>query len=127
QVRDVDVFVDHDHIAPAIGADVALRGDVAGLFAVAGIALLHRDGEEQPRVADLVRPRRGDAGHAGLLDVLAQQRRAHDGAVAADFVRWTLRRAAEQDRLVAMIDRLDVNHRLGPQIAGVIAGPLAER
>src|ERR1700692_4611784 len=126
QVRDVDVFVDHDHIAPAIGADVALRGDVAGLLAVARIALVHRDAEEQPRIADLVRPGRGDAGHAGLLDILAQQRRAHYGAVAADLVRWPLRHAAEQDRLVAMIDRLDVDHRLGPVVAGVIAGPFAE-
>ena len=39
-----------------------MRGDVAGLLGVAGIALLDRDGEQQPRVADLVRPGRGDAG-----------------------------------------------------------------
>jgi hypothetical protein len=38
-----------------------------------------------------------------------------------------LRHAAEQDRIVAIVDRLDVEHRLGPQVAGVIAGPLAER
>ena len=94
---------------------------------MAGIALGDRDRKQQPRVADFMRPRRRDAGHAGLLDVLAQQRRAHDRTIAADLVRRALRRAAEQDRVVAMVDRLDVDDRLRPQVAGIVAGPLAER
>ena len=84
------VVVGDDHVTPAIGADVALRGNVAGLLGMAGIPLLHRNSEQKPRIADFVRPRRGDAGHAGLFDFPAQQRRAHDGAPAADFIRRPL-------------------------------------
>src|SRR6476646_5924785 len=127
EIGDVDVVVDHDHVSPAIGTDMAHGGDMAGLLGMAGIALVDRDREEEPRVADLVRPRRGDARHARLLDVLAQQAGADHRAIAADLVRWSLRHAAEQDRIVAIIDRLDVEHGFGPQIAGVIAGPFRER
>jgi hypothetical protein len=79
---------------------------------MAGIALLDGDAEQQPRGADLVRPGGGDVGHAGLHDVLAHDRRAGERAVARDLVGRALRRAAEQDRIVAVIDRLDVHHRL---------------
>src|SRR5579864_2415747 len=127
EIRDVDIVVDHDRVAAAIGSDVAHGGDMAGLPGVAGIALLDGNDEQKPRAANLVRPGGCDAGDAVLLDVLAQQRRANDGAITADFVRRALGRAAEQDRVVAVIDGLDVQYRLGPQVAGVIAGPLAER
>src|SRR5215208_1045516 len=100
---------------------------MTGLLGMAWIALVDRDREQQPRVADLMRPGHRDARDAGFLDVLAQQRRAHDGAVAADFVGRALRHAAEQDRLVAIIYRLDVEHRLQRRPGGVITGPLAER
>src|SRR3954469_19850050 len=127
EIGDVDVVVDHDHVSPAIGTDMAHGGDMAGLLGMAGIALVDRDREQQPRVADLMRPSRGDARHARLLDVLAQQAGSHHRAIAADLVRRPLRDAAQQDRIVAIIDRLDVEHGLGPQIAGVIAGPFRER
>src|SRR6266851_2965709 len=84
KIGHVDVVVDHDHIAPAIGADMAHGGDMAGLLGMAGIALIHRHGQEQPRIADLVRPDRGHPRHSRLLDALAQQGRAHHRAVATD-------------------------------------------
>src|SRR5579864_8089207 len=127
EIRDVDIVVDHDRVAAAIGSDVAHRGDMAGLPGVAGIALLDGNHEQEPRAANLMRPSGRDAGHTGLLDVFPQQCRTNDGAITADFVRRTLGRAPEQNRIVAVIDRLDVQYRLGPQVAGVIAGPLAER
>src|SRR3954467_11569790 len=127
EIGDVDVVVDHDHVSPAIGTDMAHGGDMAGLLGMAGIALVDRDREQEPRVADLVRPGGGDARHARLLDILAQQARADHGAIAADLVRPALRHAAPQDRIVAIIDRLDVEHGLGSEVAGVIAGPFRER
>src|SRR6266446_2874716 len=64
---------------------------------------------------------------ASLGDILAHDRRARQRAVAGDFVGRALRRATEQDRIVAMIDRLDVHDGLVADIAAVIAHPLAER
>ena len=37
------------------------------------------------------------------------------------------RRRAEQDRIVAMIDRGHLHHRAGPRVGGVVAGEFAER
>ena len=71
EIGHVDIVVDHDHVAPAIGADVAHGRDMAGLFGVAGITLVDRDREQEPGVADLMRPGRRHARHARLLDVLA--------------------------------------------------------
>src|SRR5262245_7067593 len=68
QVGYVDVVVDHDDVAPAISADVAHGRHVAHLLAMAGIALTDGHREQEPRVADLMRPRGGDAGHAGLTE-----------------------------------------------------------
>src|SRR5262245_59855102 len=127
EIGHIDVVVDHDHVAAAIGADVAHGRDMAGLLGMAGIALVDGDGEQEPRVTDLVRPGRRHPRHARLLDILAQQRRADHGAIATNLVRRTLRHAAEQYRIVAIVDSLDVEHGFGPQVAGVIAGPFAER
>src|SRR5262249_29140309 len=44
EIGHVDVVVDHDHIAPAIGADVAHGRDMAGLLGMTGIALVDGDG-----------------------------------------------------------------------------------
>src|SRR5262249_519658 len=66
-------------------------------------------------------------GHTGLLNVLAKQRRASDGAVARQFVGRTLRGAAEQNWIIAVIDSLDVEHRLRARVAGIVTGPFAER
>ena len=54
-------------------------------------------------------------------------RRAGQRPVAGDLVGRALRRAAEQDRIVAVIDRDDVHHRLVADVAAVIADPFAER
>ena len=45
---------------------------MAGLLGMAGIALVDGDGEQEPRIADLVRPGRRHPRHARLLDILAQ-------------------------------------------------------
>ena len=106
---------------------MAHRRDVAGLLGVAAIALLDGDAEEHARAADLMRPDRGHVGHAGRRDVLADQRRAGDGAIARLLFGRALRRAADHDRVVAVVDGLDVEHRLLADVAAVVAGPFAER
>ena len=128
EVGDVDIVVDHDDIFRRIGRGAALRRDVPGLHRVAGIALLDRDAVEHARAADLVAPYLRDAGHAGIGDVLLDGGRAHHRAVARHLV-WSAahRRHAEHDRIVAVIDRLDVEHRAELGAAGIVAGPFAER
>src|SRR5438128_1810378 len=48
QVGYVDVLIDDDNIAAAVGPDVAHRGDMTGLLGVAGIALRDGNAEEKP-------------------------------------------------------------------------------
>src|SRR5262249_33052311 len=108
-------------------AHVAHGRHMASLLGMAGIALVDGDSEQEPRIADLVRPGRRHAGHARLLDTLAQQRGANHSAIAANLVPRTLRHATKQDGIVAIIDGLDVEHGFGPQVAGVVAGPFAKR
>src|SRR5439155_7416062 len=43
------------------------------------------------------------------------------------LVRRLIRRSSEQDRIVPVVDRLNVDDRLLARTAGVVAGPLAER
>src|SRR3954452_13024708 len=90
EVGHVNIVVHDNGVAPTISTDVTHRRDMAGLFGMAGVALVDRDSEQQPRIADLMRPGHRNAGHAGLLDVLTQQRRADDGPIATDLVRRTL-------------------------------------
>src|SRR5829696_5557852 len=40
--------------------------------------------------------------------------------------RWLEQRETAQDRIVAVIYRLDANHRHGGLVAGVVTGPLAK-
>src|SRR5262245_66685033 len=94
---------------------------------MSGIALPDRDRGELPRSPGFVTPCRDDIRQPGLLQFLLQQRRAHDRAVARLLFRRTLRGTAENDRVVAMINRLDVEHRFAAYVGAVVAGPLSER
>ncbi len=127
EVRHIDVVVGDDHVATCIGTRVAHGGDVSRLDGVPRVALLDRDAEQQPCGADFVRPGCGHVRHTGLDDVLAHDGGAGERAIARDLVRWALRRAPEQDRIVPMIDRFDVHHGLLADIAPVVAHPFAER
>ena len=83
---------------------------------------------QHARGADLVAPDLVHARHAGIDHVLVDDGRAHHRAVARHLVGAAAhRRHAEQDRIVAVIDRLDVEHRDRPHAAGVVARPFAER
>src|SRR6516165_2362949 len=99
---------------------------MSSLLGMSGIALIDSDSEQQPCAADLVRPRRNYARHTGGLNVFSQ-RGAHNGAIATYFVRRTLGWTTEQDWFVTVVNCLDVEDRLWPHIAGVIAGPFAKR
>jgi hypothetical protein len=76
EIGNVDVVVDHDDIFRCIGGCTALRGDMAGLHGVAGIALGDRDAVKQPRAADLVTPHLLHTGHTRIGHVLFDGRRA---------------------------------------------------
>src|SRR6185312_976570 len=82
---------------------------------------------EHARAADLVAPDRLHVGDARALDRILQLRRAHDREVARMFVGRALRGRSEDDRIVAIVDRLDFHHRRLPDGAAVEAGPFTER
>src|SRR5262249_3735111 len=128
EIGQVDVVIaDHD-IFRGVGRTAALGSDVRGLHRVARIALRDRHRVQHARGADLVAPHLIHARHAGIDHVLLDDGRAHDGAIARHLVRaGAHRRHAEQDRVVAVIDRLDVDDRDLTHAAGVVAGPFAER
>src|ERR1051325_2792946 len=125
-VAGVDIFVHHDHVAAEIGARVALRGDERGLARVARIALLDRDDEHETAAAGDRKPYALDVRHAGLFQLVPDKRRAEIRAIPAQFRRRTAWRRAQNNRVVAVIDALDLDDRLGTLVARVIAGPLAE-
>src|SRR5207247_6170525 len=127
EVHDVDIVVDDDRVAAEVRAGVHARGGVADLARVARVALLDRDRVEEPRPADLVAPDADDARDRRRLEVAAEARAPHERAVEGLLVGRDVRGRREDDRVVAEVDRLDAEHRLGAIQRGVVAGPLAER
>src|SRR5262249_33733991 len=93
---------------------------------VSRVALSDRDAEEHARSAHLMRPDRPDVWDAGLLDVLTQQSGSSHGAVARQLIGRALRRTAQKDRVVAVVDSLDVEDRLLAHVATVVSGPLSK-
>src|SRR5439155_7310341 len=74
------------------------------------------------------RPYLRNVGHTGAVKLLLEHRRAHDGAIARHLVRaatdwWH----AENDRIIAMINGFDLQHRLGALVRSIITGPFPER
>src|SRR5439155_17758686 len=110
-----------------ISADAAHRRDVTRLSRVARVALLDRDDVEQAAAADAEAVRVGHAGYPRRLELAQQQRRTEVLAVAVRLVRRLVRRDAEDDRVVAVVDRLDLEHRFGALAGRVVPRPLAER
>ncbi len=128
EIGHVDIVIDDDDIFAGIGRGAALRGDMARLNRMAGVALLDRDAVQEARAADLVAPDLAHFGHAGIGHVLLDHRRAQDGAVARHLVRPAAhRRHAQKDRIVAVVDCLDVEHGRHRRAARVMPGPFAER
>src|SRR4051794_26185884 len=83
---------------------------------------------QHARTTDLVAPDLPDAGNAGIDHVLLDDGGAHYRAIARHLIRpGPHRRHAEKDWIVAMIDRLDVDHRHLPHAARIVPGPFAER
>src|SRR5262245_41926510 len=101
---------------------------MAGLRSMAGIALADRDAMEHARSADLVAPDLLHIRHARVGHVLLDGGGAHHRAIARHLVgprahRWH----ADEDWIVAVVDRLDVKHRAVLGAAGIVARPFAER
>ncbi len=72
-------------------------------------------------------PDTSDIGHPGVFERIPDQRRALDRAVKALTGGRAQRRLAAQDGIVSIVKRLDAHHRFRPCVAGVVAGPFAER
>ena len=100
---------------------------MSGLPGVARIALLDRDRVQQPAAAHPEAVRVDDARYARGLQLAEQQRRPQVLAVTVGLVRRLVRWDTEDDRIVPVVDGLDVEHRLGALARGVVPGPLAER
>src|SRR5215467_10098985 len=63
----------------------------------------------------------------GLLQLVPKEGRAEDGAVARLLVRRLPGWRADQDGIVPVVQRLDLEHRLLAAGRGVVAGPLPKR
>src|SRR5205807_3358515 len=126
-VGDIDVLVHHDDDAAQVRADAAHRGDVSGLPGVPRVALLDRDRVQESAASDPEAVRVDDAGHAGRLELAQKECASQIFAVAVRLVRRLVWRDAEDDRIVAVVDGLNLEDRLRARARGVIAGPLAER
>src|SRR5438045_201531 len=127
QVHHVDVVVDDDDVAPEVRAGVHGRREMTDLARVSRVALLDAHRVEEARTADLVAPDALDSRDPDRLELRPQQRRPEERPVEGLLVGRLVRRRAEDDRVVAVIERLDLHERLGPRITGVVARPLAER
>src|SRR5438132_14107569 len=68
-----------------------------------------------------------DARDPDRLELRPEQRGAQERAVERLLVRRLVRGRAQEDRVVAVVERFDLHERLGPRVARVVAGPLAER
>src|SRR5262245_63182035 len=92
---------------------------------MAGIALLDGDDDHEAlrwrRQVDAF-----DIWHAGLFHAVPHRRGAQAGTIHAVNRRLERRRAGN-NRIVAMVERLDANERLGTLRAGLVARTLAER
>ena len=110
QVGRIDVVVDHDDEAPEIGRRLAAGGEQAGLAGMAGIGLLDGDDVEHARAAEFVHPHAGDAGQSGALDLVPDHAGLHHAFAEGEVRRRAHRRGDAEDRVVAVIDALDLDH-----------------
>src|SRR5260370_1351746 len=117
------------HAVPpsTVSAGVTIGGHHAGLSGVAGIALLDGNYVEQPAAARFMTPNAANIRNTRSLQLLPQQRGAHEAAHIVELAGRPRGRRAEDDRVVAMIEPLDLDNRFGTPRAGVVSGPLSER
>src|SRR5205085_4115836 len=108
-------------------ARMTLRGDEPRLLGVPGIHLGNRDRQPHAAAARLVRPDALHARHAGRLELPPDVRRTIGAAIVGIVVRRHRRYGAEQDRVLAVHERVNADDGLLLEAAGVIAGPFAER
>src|SRR5574341_2666848 len=104
QVGYIDIIVYDDHVFPGVGADMALRGDMAALSGMAGVTLLDGDAPQHSRVSALARPGGLDALKSGFIKRLLEESGAEDRSVAGDFIGWPLRGASQDNGIVAVVE-----------------------
>ncbi len=124
-VRGIDVVIDDDGVTAVARRGRTPEHGMRRLLGMTDVALLDRH-HHQVIVVDVDT---GNIGHTRRLELIPQHARIEPHAV----MRGTrpLRRHADDDRIVAVIDRLDPNHRLilagAQRAARVVARPLTER
>src|SRR5262245_8829733 len=127
QVGRIDILVDHDDEAPEIGGRLAAGRQQPRLARMAGIGLLDGDDVEHARAAEFVHPHAGDPGQARALDLVPDHAGLHHAFAEGEIGRRAHRRGDAEDRIVAIIDALDLHQRLLARARGVITRELAER
>src|SRR5437588_11384418 len=100
---------------------------MAGLTRVSRITLFDRHHIEHPGATDLMGPYAFDVSYSGRLQSIEQQCRSHHCLRVRIIVRRLRRRAAYDDRIVAIVDTLNSNDWRRCRLAWVIAMKLAER
>src|SRR5262245_4912360 len=127
QVGRIDILVDHDDEAPEIGGRLAAGRQQPRLARMAGIGLLDSDDVEHARAAEFVHPHAGDPRQSRALDLVPDHAGFHHAFAEGEIGRRAHRRGDAEDRIVAVIDALDLHQRLLAWARGVIARELAER
>src|SRR6185503_21140825 len=110
-----------DDVAAQVRARVNGRSKMSHLARVSGVTLLDAHRVEEPRPADLVAPDTLDPRHPHRLELRAKESRSEERAIEGLFVRRLVGRRAEHDRIVSVVDGLDLHDRLRARIAGVVA------
>ena len=106
---------------------MTLRRDQPGLLGVTRVLLLDRDREPEPTTTRRVRPHTFHLRYAGRFQLVPHGSGAVSAAIEGIIVGRHAGYCAEQDRIVAMHQRLDANRRLLLLSARVVASPFAER
>src|SRR5260221_9962719 len=112
---------------PEIGTRLAAGCQQPGLARMAGIGLLDGDDVEHARAAEFVHPHAGDAGQSRALDLAPDHAGLHHAFAEGEIRRRAHRRGDTEDRIVAVVDTLDLDQRLVARARGVITRELPER
>ena len=126
QVGRIDILVDHGDEPSEIRPRLATGGEQAGLAGMARISLLDGDYVEHARATEFMhhtpvtpdRPARSTSSQIMPAFITHLLNEKSDGGCIGDAI---------EDRIVAIIDPLDLDHRLLTRARRIISGEFAER
>ena len=127
RIGDIDIVIHDDGESPHIGSGPGSGGDQPGHFGMPGMKLVHGNDIDESHSAAKRLPYPRHPRHARGLQRVPQRRHPAHGRLASREGGLG-RRLADDDRIVAMVDRLHAQDGLlGTFFGGVIARPLGER